>query len=235
MISPKEELKLNNQIKYNILFVEDEKEIRDNYTKYLKRHFTNVYEAVDGEDGYRVYKDKNPEIMIVDINLPKLNGIDLVKKIRENDQIVKLIMLTAYSDVHFLLQASELKLVKYLVKPITRNELKDALDLAVNEFSKFEVIPKDLLSLKDGFTWNYQSGTVFNEKGDVYLTQKEKQIVALLFSNPNYVFTYDDIIVEVWGDFQEDKLDPLKTLVKNIRKKLPSETIKNVFGVGYKF
>ena len=79
--------------RYNVLFIEDEKDIRDNYTKYLKRHFLNVYEAVDGEDGYRIYKDKKPEIMIVDINLPKLNGLDLVKKIRQEDQSVKIIML----------------------------------------------------------------------------------------------------------------------------------------------
>ena len=220
---------------YNILFVEDEKDIRDNYIKYLKRHFVNVYEAVDGNDGYRKYKDKKPEIMIVDINLPGLNGIDLIKKIREQDQSTKVIMLTAYSDVKYLLDAAELKLIKYLVKPITRGELKEALDLAVGEFKRFEVVSKEIIELENGFIWNCQSQVMHNSVGEVYLTQKEKQIVALLLSAPNNVFTYDDIIIQVWDSFEDDKLDPLKTIVKNIRKKLPKETIKNVFGVGYKF
>ena len=139
---------INKVQPYNVLFIEDEKDIRDNYIKYLKRHFLNVYEAVDGEDGYSVYKDKKPEIIIVDINLPKLNGLDLVKKVRQEDQTVKVIILTAYSDTKYLLDASELKLVKYLVKPITRSELKSALDIAVEEFSIFDVVSKKTINLK---------------------------------------------------------------------------------------
>lgn len=226
---------INKVQPYNILFIEDEKDIRDNYTKYLRRHFLNVYEAVDGEDGYGVYKDKKPEIMIVDINLPKLNGLDLVKKIREEDQSVKVIMLTAYSDTKYLLDASELKLVKYLVKPITRRELKSALDVAVEEFSMFDVVSKKTINLKDGYAWDYEMKKVLLNGLEISFTNKEQQIVTLLLSNPNYVFTYDEIIIEVWSSFEDDKLDPLKTLIKNIRKKLPKDTIKNVFGVGYKF
>lgn len=220
---------------YSILFVEDEKEIRDNYIKYLQRHFVNVFEAVDGEDGYKVYKEKKPQIMIVDINLPKLNGLDLVRKIRENDQGLKIIMLTAYSDVKYLLEAAELKLIKYLVKPISRGELTQSLDLALAEYAKFEIIQKKVLHLEEGYSWDFKSQSMFSSSGEVYLTSKEKKIVTLLFSNPNHVFTYDDIICKTWDDYSQDKIDPLKTMIKNIRKKLPKNVIKNVFGVGYKF
>ena len=226
---------INKVQPYNILFIEDEKEIRDNYTKYLRRHFLNVYEAIDGEDGYRVYKDKKPEIMIVDINLPKLNGLDLVKKIREEDQSVKVIMLTAYSDTKYLLDASELKLIKYLVKPITRKELETVLDVAVKEFSVFDIVSKKIINLTDGFMWDCDLELIFKDGNEIPLTKKEQRIVSLLLLNQNQVFTYDEIIIEVWDSFEVDKLDPLKTLIKNIRKKLPKDIIKNVFGVGYKF
>ncbi|MFT5659976.1 MAG: two-component system response regulator VanR [Sulfurimonas sp.] len=226
---------MNDKHPYTILFVEDEKEIRDNYMKYLQRHFLNVFEAVDGEDGYRVYKEKKPHIMIVDINLPKLNGLDLVRRIREHDQGVKIIMLTAYSDVKYLLEAAELKLIKYLVKPISRGELTQSLDLALGEFTQFEIIQKQVIQLQEGYSWETVSQSMLNDVGEVYLTNKEKKIVALLISNPNNVFTYDDIICETWDDYSQDKVDPLKTMIKNIRKKLPKNVIKNVFGVGYKF
>lgn len=226
---------MNDKYPYSILFVEDEKEIRDNYMKYLKRHFFNVFEAVDGEDGHQVYKDKKPDIMIVDINLPKLNGLDLVRRIREHDQGIKIIMLTAYSDVKYLLEAAELKLIKYLVKPVSRGELTESLDLAIGEFTQFEIIQKQKVQLQEGYSWDTMSQLMSNNSGEVYFTNKEKKIVGLLLSNPNNIFTYDDIILEVWDDYTEDKLDPLKTMVKNIRKKLPKDTIKNVFGVGYKF
>ncbi|MCD4668507.1 MAG: response regulator transcription factor [Sulfurimonas sp.] len=225
----------NKQKPYSILFVEDEKEIRDNYTKYLKRHFLNVYEAVDGEEGYSIYKNKKPNIMIVDINLPKLNGLDLVKRIRENDQNTKVIMLTAYSNTNYLLEAVELKLVKYLIKPISRDELKKALDLAVLEFSKFDVKSKKVINLEDEFVWSYTNEEMLHNGVEVLFTNKEKQIIKLLLLNPNIVFTYEEIIDDVWENSEDNKLNPLKTIIKNIRKKLPKDTIKNIFGVGYKF
>ncbi|MDQ7045021.1 MAG: response regulator transcription factor [Sulfurimonas sp.] len=226
---------MEEKLKYSILFIEDEKDIRDNYTRYLKRHFSRVYEAEDGEDGYKIYKEKKPEIIILDINLPKLNGLELLKKIRLTDQTTKVIMLTAYSDTKYLLDAAELKLVKYLVKPITRNDLKSALEMAVQEFSNFDIVSKKVINLKDGLRWDSEESRLYRDGLEILFTKKEILIIALLFSSPNKIFTYEDIIMEVWGDYEIDNLSPLKTIIKNIRKKLPKDTVINVFGVGYKF
>ena len=100
---------------YKILLVEDEKAIKENYVTYLKMFFEEVYEAEDGEKAYELYKTKKPDIMIIDINIPKLNGLDLLEKIRQNDHSTKAILLTAHSDKSFLFKAIPLKLVKYLV------------------------------------------------------------------------------------------------------------------------
>ncbi len=225
----------NEKYPYRILFVEDEKDIRDNYTRYLKRHFLHVDAVADGEEGYCFYKEKKPDIMILDINVPKLNGLELLRKIRQTDQQTKAIMLTAHADVKYLLDAAELKLVKYLVKPIARNDLKDALNLAMSEYAKFDVFSKETIDLGDNFIWNKTNKILYNESGEVTLTKKENLILSLLFASPNNVFTYDDIFVQVWDYDEDSKKESLKTIIKNIRKKLPEETIKNVFGVGYKF
>ena len=101
---------------YDILFIEDEEAIRANYVKYLQRHFRNVYEAQDGEEAYEIYKKKKPHILVVDINIPKLNGIELLKKIREDDHTTKALMLTSHTDTNYLLDAASLQLTKYLIK-----------------------------------------------------------------------------------------------------------------------
>ena len=220
---------------YSVLFIEDEVEIRDNYTRYLKRRFTHVYEASDGESGYELYKSKKPEIIILDINLPKMSGLELLRKIRLNDEKTKVIMLTAFSDTKSLLDAVELKLVKYLIKPVTRSELKSALETAVDEFNNFDVISKRSIDLNEGYTYDCKEGIVLLNGLEINFTKKEKLIVRLLFTSPNTIFSYDDIIMQVWDDYEGDKISPLKTMIKNIRKKLPQDTIKNVFGVGYKF
>jgi len=219
---------------YSILFVEDEKDIRDNYVKYLLRHFKEVYEAADGEEGLEIYKEKKPDIMIVDINIPKLNGLDLVKNIRQNDHSTKVIMLTAHAETRYLLEATELKLTKYLVKPISRSELKEALSLVISELSTFDVVSKKTIALKDGFIWDLNRTELLHNNISVVLTNKERIVLTMFFSNMEKIFTYNDIIFDVWYEYDNDKLDALKTIIKNLRKKLPKDTIKNIFGIGYK-
>ena len=218
---------------YDILFVEDEKAIRDNYVQFLKRYFRNVYEAGDGEEAYKIYREKKPQILIVDINIPKLNGLELLKKIREHDHTTKAIVLTAHSDRDYLLEAVNLKLTKYLVKPATRAELKEALTLVIQELDKYNILSKHLLYLKDGYSWNYKTHELFNNE-QIILTDKERQLLVLLCLNINITYTYEDIIYELWYSYDDDKIAPLKTIIKNLRKKLPPQTIKNIFGVGYK-
>ncbi len=218
---------------YTILFVEDEKEIRQNYVIYLKKYFKDVFEASDGVMAYEIYKSKKPNIMIVDINLPKLNGLEFLKKVRELDHTTKAIMLTAHADVNYLLEATSLKLTKYLIKPISRSDLKDALNLAITELDKYDVSSKKILFLKDGYSWNYKAQELKGQY-NIALTDKERQLLQLFFSNINIIYSYDDIIISIWNDYEGDKISALKTIIKNLRKKLPKDTIKNIFGVGYK-
>lgn len=221
---------------YSILYIEDEKDIRVNYVNYLDRHFEKVYEAADGEEGFNKYNQNKPDIMIVDINLPKLSGLDLVRKIRKNDHSTKVIMLTAHSETKYLLEATELKLTKYLVKPISRSELRDALTLVIDELSNFETTSKKIVVLNNHIYWDIQREELINNNMAVVLTNKERSVLSLLFSSINTTFTYDDIIMNVWYEdsYDRDKLDALKTIIKNLRKKLPQDSIKNVFGWGYK-
>lgn len=218
----------------DILFVEDEEAIRQNYVLYLKRHFRKVYEAGDGQEAYNLYLQYKPQILIVDINLPKMSGLELVGRIRQSDHASKVIMLTAYSDTEYLLEATELKLTKYLIKPVAREELAEALKLAIRELSQFNVSSKIQIALKEHFVWDYDKKELLHKNAQVLLTNKERKVLSLLLSYPGKTFTYDTIIFEVWYDTEDDRIDALKTIIKNLRKKLPSDSLKNLFGVGYK-
>ena len=220
---------------FKILFVEDEQALRENYVTYLKRYFIDVYEAEDGEEAYEIYKEKKPHILIVDINIPKMNGIDLLKKIREEDHTTKAIILSAHSDVSYLLKATELKLTKYLVKPISRQEIKEALELVVQELSNYDVISRQVIQLKEDYSFDIKLQEVFHKTTPITLTNKERAIFLLLSSNIKQTFDYDEIILATWNQHDDNgSIDALKTIIKNLRKKLPKDTIKNVFGIGYK-
>ena len=196
---------LGQKQSYSILFIEDEDAIRKNYVLYLKYNFVNVYEAKDAESGYEIYKDKKPDILIVDIDLPKMSGLDLLTIIRKKDHTTKALILTAYTTKEFLLKASELKLTKYLLKPITRDELSDALALAIDEINSFNITSKDILFLKDNYTWNYLEKKLFKYNEMVSLTIQEIKILDLFFNNLSKDLSYEDIIIYVWDDFENDK------------------------------
>ncbi len=225
---------MNEKYPYSILFVEDEKPIRQNYVTYLKLLFKNVYEAGDGEEGYAIYKQKKPDIMIVDINMPKMNGLQLLEKIRKNDHQTKAVMLTAHTDTDFLLKASALKLNSYLTKPIDRNALKQTLHETVKELQKYTIQKKDIIDLKQNYSWDIANEILYRFNEEVALTPKEKKLLSLLLSTLSKTFTYEEISIYVWGYEETGSQDSIKTLVKKIRKKLPDGLIKNVFGTGFK-
>ncbi|BAK73599.1 MAG: response regulator transcription factor [Arcobacter sp.] len=225
---------MENIYPYKILFVEDEKAIRENYVTYLKMFFSEVFEAEDGEKAYELYKSKKPDIMIVDINIPKMNGLELLEKIRENDYSTKAIMLTAHSDKSFLLKAVTLKLTKYLVKPISRKEINEALELTISELLKYDVSPIQKINLSLEYSWNVQLKELKHHNNVIELTNKERNFLGLLFSHKNRVFTYEEIFEHVWGYDESITINGLKNMVKRLRKKLPENTILNIFNEGYK-
>ena len=218
---------------YSILYIEDNETVLQNYATFMQRFFDNVYTATNAEDALEIYKNKKPEIMLIDIELPGESGIDFLRSIREYDHNTRAIMLTGMSDVDTLLQATELKLTKYLVKPILRDELRAALFLAMDEIANFSVQANKIIHVKDTCFWDYDKEELVWDNKVISLTRKERELLKLLFSNVNKVFSTEDIIYELWYDYDTLKLSSLKTLIKTLRKKIPEGMIRNVFGVGY--
>lgn len=223
-----------NKYPYTILFIDDEDIIRENYLSYLKLLFKEVYSAKDSYEGYKIYTDKKPDIMIVDIKLPHISGLELVRKIREKNFQTKVIMLTAHSDKNYLLEATELKLSQYLIKPVTRAQLQKALQKTIDELLLYSVEPLKIIDLSNNYYWDIKKEKLMYFSTEVYLTTKEKEFISLLSSSLDRVFTYDEIIENIWSCDEDVSIESIKTLVKKIRKKLPFEAIENVFSQGYK-
>lgn len=224
------------QYKYTLLFIEDDNEIRKNYVDILSGTFENVFEASDGVEAYEIYLSKKPDILIIDVDLPKMNGLDLLKKIRLQDFNTKAILFTSHYDKETMLKASILKLTQYLIKPVNRKDLQTALLLAIKEIEKFNVLPKKTLLLRDGFYWNIERNELYKNNSIVKLTKKERDILKIIFANASIhkITTYDALLYPIWDESNELTLKSLKTFMTTIRKKLPEETIINEYSLGYK-
>jgi len=112
----------------NLLYVEDEETVRELLSQRLERAVNKLHVAKDGEDGYLQYSKFKPDLILTDISMPKLNGIEMSKKIREEDLTIPIIMLSAHSDASFLLDAIEYGITDYLTKPINKQKLFETLE-----------------------------------------------------------------------------------------------------------
>jgi len=221
-------------LEYKVLFIEDDKEINQRVTSRLKRYFKTVYSVTNAEDGYQVYLDLKPDIMFIDINLPKMNGVELLEKIRVKDHNTKAVMLTARSDIDIVLKATELKLTKYLIKPLNRKELEDTIEILIYEINNFKTVNEKNIYFQNNFFWNKEKLELYENGTKISLTATEDKIFQCFINNLNRVLSYDDIIIDVWDDMSNDKKETLKTTLKNLRKKIPDDLIQNVYGIGYK-
>jgi len=217
-----------------LLYAEDELETRENYGRYLKRYFKEIYVVSNGKEALDVYKQYKPNIMLLDINMPILNGLELTKQIREEDNLTRVIILTAHLEQDKLLFAAELNLTKYLPKPISRMELKKALNEATKQFKQLNN-ENEYLYFKNGLKWNKSSKILFFENNEIKLTKHETLLIELLTSKKDKVFSSDEIALYLWDDIIDlEHSSKLKDIIKRLRKKLPKDTIENIYAAGYK-
>jgi len=223
-----------------LLYIEDDTDIQEIYVDFLKECVETVHLANDGEVGYELYLLHKPDIILLDINMPKLDGLSLAEKIRKTDKDVQIIITTAYAEQENLLKAIELYLVKYILKPIDFNELKEALNKAIYELeyiSSNENIEHDMFCLDANTLWCKETEKLYSNKDEVKLTKNERRLLTLLSTDENKVFTFFDIFNHIAQDNFNKEYDAnqVRALVKLLRKKIPKESVINIYGEGYRF
>ncbi len=214
----------------SLLYAEDEVGIRENIADSLRYYIKDVYEAKDGEEAYEIYLEKEPDIILSDIHMPKVNGLEFVKKVRETNRDIPVVMITAHTDKEYLLEAVGLHMEKYIVKPIDIDELFEALEKCV---SLLDSNKKVLLKVDEDYIYDYDLKELKYKDERVILNKKEMMFLETLISNQSRVVTYDELQEKVWcDDVMTDSA--LRSLVRNLRKKLPTDLIFNLSGVGYR-
>jgi DNA-binding response OmpR family regulator len=211
-----------------LLYVEDDEIIRQNAVEYLSSYFKEVFQAEDGRIALEIYKNKKPNIIISDIKMPKLNGLEMAKEIRKNDKETPIIIATAFTDTDYLLEAVELQLIKYITKPISSKKLKEALKLVWEHLHLNNIVKLSTTSFYDNF-----NKTLFIDEVVIKLTTRERQLLDLLAKNHHRVVNYEEIENILWYDDSMSK-DALRALVRTLRIKLQGDYIENVSGFGYR-
>lgn len=210
----------------SVLCVEDEDGIRQTIVNTLNYYFKDVYEATSGNEGFELYEYYKPKIVITDIQMRDGNGVELVKRIRENDFETMIIMLTAHSNEEYLIDLINLNINHYILKPLNLKKLSQALEKYLVKSSKPVMLSDDLL-------FDLQKRELIYKGSEIIpLRKREKDFLYLLYEKKGSILKYEEIEFELWND-KEMTTHALKSFIKELRNKLPVNVIKNVPQEGY--
>jgi DNA-binding response OmpR family regulator len=223
-------MNLNALNELTLLYVEDEPLIRQNAVEYLNRYCLKVLEAKNGLEALKIYNTHKPDLIISDINMPKLSGLEFASEIRKEDKHTPIILATAHTETEYLLKAVELQLIKYIVKPITSEKLTEALSMACDTLSNEN---HHCVLLDTHTSYDSLNQTLIIKNLPIKLTHNELLFFDFLVKNQQRAITYKEIENIIWA-YEGMSMDALRSLVRGLRKKLGGDFIENVSGVGYR-
>ena len=213
-----------------ILYIEDEETTRELVSNILTMLCRKVVAVETAEKALEIYKNEMPDIIISDVDLPGMNGIEMVKKIREENKTIPVILLTAHTEVEYLIGAVKLHLVDYIVKPVNIKKLTLAIqDSAKQILDNGEILVKFIT----GASYNVTKNTVQFQGKEHTLTLHESLFLNLLLKNRNNTVSSQQIMDVVW-DYSEGTESALKSLINKLRKKIGKESILNISKIGYR-
>lgn len=218
----------------NILYIEDELNIRINIKKTLKLFCENVFDVENISIAKEILQKNRIDIIICDINLPDCDGIEFIKELRKTDKTIPVILLTAYTDKKYLLEATKLKLIDYLTKPIDFKSLNNALQRCVQEILDNS---RYVISFRNNIQYNVSHNRLIdnnNKEEEIHLTSKELDLLNFLIKNNNRVCSADELKFSIWENSLEASDSALKNLLNKLRKKIGKESIINNSSIGYK-
>jgi len=210
-----------------VLIVEDEIDLANLIKSSIKELFFKVVIAKDGLEAIKKFDSFKPDIIISDIMMPNLNGLEMSKKIKEKSSETPIVILSAHSHKEMLLEAINLGISKYFIKPFDIEEFIEYL----KELSK-KINKNKSIKLKNDFVFDFNNLSLYQNDILVNLTKRERQFLALLIENKNSYVTTLDIKKTLWkNEIVSD--ERLRTFIKRLRAKTSKELIENVSSQGY--
>ncbi|MDD6046605.1 MAG: response regulator transcription factor [bacterium] len=220
-----------------ILICDDQPIIHETLGVYLENEGFERISAMDGAEALSLANTAKPDLILLDLMMPKVSGIEVCRKIRAESR-VPIIMLTAKGEEIDRILGLELGADDYIVKPFSAREVVARVKAVLRRFTNAKEEPQKVLRF-DNLEININNYDVRVNGEKIAFTPKEVEIFQLLASHPGRVYEREQILSQVWGYDYFGDTRAVDTQIKRIRQKLPQEgvswSIKTVYGVGYKF
>ncbi len=226
-------------MEYNILVVEDEKNILDVIRAYLEKENYNVITVTDGENALEMFDTKDIHLIILDLMIPKIAGEEVCKRIRDTSDI-PIIMLTAKADEDNKIEGLNIGADDYVTKPFSPRELVSRVKALLRRSYKGTNPITEILSFNNNLVIDKDKMIVKKDNINIPLTTIEFKILLALASNNSIVLSREQLIDIAFGNDYEGYDRTIDTHIKNLRQKIETDSknpeyITTVYGAGYKF
>jgi two-component system, OmpR family, alkaline phosphatase synthesis response regulator PhoP len=224
-----------DNIKYKILLVDDEKDVLEFLSYNLRREGFIVNTASNGKDAIAKAVEEMPHLIVLDVMMPEMDGIATCQEIKQIPALKNtlVIFLTARGEEYSQIAGFDAGADDYITKPIKPKLLISKVQALLRRYQN-ENTDSENVSYKD-FVIDSERYVVFNKGEEIILPKKEFELLRLLVSKPNKVFTREEIFSKIWGDNVIVGDRTIDVHVRKIREKIGIENIRTVKGVGYKF
>jgi DNA-binding response OmpR family regulator len=247
MVAPEQAIKHNNSMTEGakILVVDDESNILDVLELYLLREGFQVVRAADGQAALRLYTEEQPDLVILDLMLPRVEGLSVLRHIRQQTALVPVILLTAKGQEADKLAGFAGGADDYVTKPFSPRELVARVKVALRRHQETQkgsgrTATKDEVITLEGLYINRTARKVEIKGTPVELTAKEFDLLWFLANNPGQVFSREQLLDKVWDYSFFGEMSTVTVHIRRLREKVEADPmrprhIKTVWGVGYKF
>jgi len=222
-----------------VLIVEDDKYIMSLTTIYLKDEGYKTVAAITGKEAVALFYANNPDIILLDLGLPDMDGMEVIRKIREKSS-APIIVVSAREEESEKIRALDLGADDYMTKPFHMGELLARMRVSKRKLNSI-VNPDNVETFtSDYLLVDYEKGLVFVDSEEVHLTPMEYKLLKLLIANKGKVLTHNYILNQVWGYGESNDAKSLRVFMASLRRKIERDTANPRFiltqvGIGYRF
>ena len=228
---------------YSILFAEDFLPLHEKVTEIIEDYFGTVISTTDGQEAWEKYQEyeqkhnKPIDIILTDISMPRKNGLDLCRDIKELHPNQVIVILSAHQDADQLIKFINMGIAHYILKPINPIDLLDVMDsvtqLLISPNNIGENI-SDKIELGEEFIWDKSKSMLLKDEKELDLTRYDLIIMELMIKKLNHICTIDELISYFYTKGVDLDAKNIRSSIFRLRQKLPKGCISSLYAVGYK-
>ena len=215
----------------NILYVEDNEDARVQTLKMLGNYFDSIDEAVNGIDGLKKFNNNSYDIVFTDLNMPLMDGIEMIEQIRKTNLHIPIIVLSAYDDKEYFLETIKNGIDGYILKPYDFKQINEVISKVIIKLD-IKDMKNNHVNLAFGYIWDKDNEHLIKNNEILKLTKNESKLIKLFIQNENQTITIEKIRIVVFNE-ELNNSTKIRNLLSRLKSKLGFSLIESNYALGY--